>query len=141
MVKECDLEAAFIRTGVRGFFPSAYAKRNPEQGRESRRFGRVGLKTLKQQLSGASIKSAASSTRSAASLRSRISLRSMASSTASSSLAPYSEYGAEKGRFKVEYYGSTEVDEQHAGEETLIEAILQVGGEKWRNSWWWTEKI
>ena len=48
-------------------------------------------------------------------------------------MAPYSEEGAEKGRFKVEYYGSTEVDaEQRAGEETLIDAILQVGG---RNGW------
>ena len=62
------------------------------------------------------------------SLKSRRSVASTTSSTSVASRSLWTDGEEELGRFKVEYYGSVEIDDLEREEETLIDAILQVRG-------------
>ena len=111
-------------SGIHGAFPSAYVMPNVKP---RTREGEKDKKTLKQHQSGASIRSCNST----ASQGSRISLgsaSSIASSLASSRFNRKSQSGEpERARFKVEYYGSTEI-ECSGQDGDVTDAILQVCG-------------
>ena len=117
------MDIFLFRSGARGAFPSAYVKPNPEHRREERK--NQGLKAaLKQHLSGATLQRGSSS----GSPPSRLSLRSVSSlaSSMASSAHQKGDDGKELGRFKVEYYGSTEIEPHAKDDETLSEAIMRV---------------